>query len=147
MKTKLITMLLLLPSAMNAFACQDHGGFGFGSFGNFHPLAQQHMNKVDTTELKITHANKLNVSTDTDTQLQLSYVVPNDYRNAEVTLTPSKNLTIDDSSPLSLSKAQGMIDVKFKATGPGEHFIMVRIDATQGYRPYSKIQRVSVTAI
>lgn len=149
MKLKLVTLLLLLPNTMNALACEFHGGggFGMGSFGQFHPLAQQHMNNSAPVELKVTHDNRVKVTAETDAKLQLRYVVPDDYTNAEVILTPSKNVILADSSPLALSKDKGLIDVTFKATGPGEHFIMVRIDATQSYRPYSKIQRVSVTAI
>ncbi|MFT2089690.1 hypothetical protein [Paraglaciecola sp. 2405UD69-4] len=147
MKRKLATLLLILPSTLSALACEFHGGFGMGSFGGFHPLAQQHMENSAPVELRVTHDNHLSVTAESDANLQLRYVIPDDYSNAEINLIPSDNLVIADSTPLNLSKDKGMIDVKFTATGPGEHFIMVRIDATQSYRPYSKIQRVNVTAI
>ncbi|MBL4631611.1 MAG: hypothetical protein JKY14_10800 [Paraglaciecola sp.] len=147
MKLKLVTILLLLPSAMNTLACQNHGGFGFGAFGQFHSFAQQHVNITEPVELKVTHDSQLSVTTAKDALLQLRYIVPSEYTNAEVTLTPSKNIKIANSTSLHLSKAKGLIDVVFQATGSGEHFILVRIDATQSYRPYSKIQRVNITSI
>lgn len=147
MKLKLATIALLLPCSIHTLACQNHAGFGFGSFGQFHPLAQQKINNLQPLELKVTHDKQLSVATSKDIQLQFRYIVPTEYSDAEITLTPSDNLTISAPMPLVLSKEEGVIDVVFQATGTGEHFIQVRIDATQSYWPYSKIQRIDVTAI
>ena len=147
MKLQFSTILLLLPTAMNVLACQNHGSFGFGAFGQFHPIAKQHIYTPEPIKLEVTHDNQFNVSTAQDTQLQLRYAVPSEYTNAEITLIPSKNLKIVNPTPINLSKSKGLVDVEFQAIEPGEHFIMVRIDATQSYQPYSKIQRVNVIAI
>lgn len=144
MKVKITISLLGLLTAVNSFACEFHGGFGFPSFNPFHPLAQQHILSSQTTELKITHDDVLYVSSDAQETLTLRYVIPKRYANAEISLSSSENLTLTDSSLLNLTKTKGDLAIPFSVKHPGQHQIIVRIDATQNYRPFSKIQKISI---
>jgi hypothetical protein len=143
MKIQFLISLLLLSTGVKSFACEYHGGFGFGSFGQLHPLAQQHILASERTKLEIIHNEVLHI-TDSQGTLTIKYVVPQRYANTELTLSSSESLFISNSSPLSLTKAEGELTIPFHVTHSGQHDILVRIDAKQNYRPFSKIQRIKI---
>jgi len=146
MKVQLAIALLLLNTATNVQACENHNGFGFGfgAFDQLHPLAQQDNFAAEPSGLNVTHDRLMSIKTGKKAQLQLSYLLPYGYADAEVTLIASDALIFDDASPLGLTESRGKLDVQFSTVQSGEHYILVRIDATQSGKPYSKIQRVSV---
>ena len=146
MKIQLAIALLLLNTTANVQACEYHNGvgFGFGAFNQLHPLAQQDNLSAEPLSLSVTHDRLMSIKTGKKVQLQLSYLLPYGYADAEVTLIASDALIFDDASPLGLTESRGKLDVQFSTVQSGEHFILVRIDATQSGKPYSKIQRVSV---
>lgn len=148
MKIQLAITLLHLNTATKVQACEYHNGFsfGFGAFDQLHPLAQQDNLAPEPSGLSVTHDRLMSIKTGKKAQLQLSYLLPYGYADAEVTLIASDALIFDDASPLGLTESNGKLDVEFSTVQSGEHFILVRIDATQGGKPYSKIQRVSVTS-
>jgi hypothetical protein len=144
MKIQLALALLLLNTTTNMQACEYHNGFGFGAFDQLHPLAQQHNLMAEPSGLSVTHNRLMSVKTGKKALLQLKYRLPYGFADAEVTLIASDALIFDDASPLSLTESNGKLDVEFSTVQSGEHFILVRIDATQSGKPFSKIQRVSV---
>ena len=146
MKVQLAIALLVLSTATKVQACEYHNGFGFsfGAFDQLHPLAQQDNLSAAPSSLSVTHDRLMSIKTGKKAQLQLSYILPYGYADAEVTLIASDALIFDDALPLGLTESKGKLDVEFSTVQSGEHFILVRIDATQSGKPFSKIQRVSV---
>ena len=142
-KIQFLMVLLLLPNAMNSDACAYHNGPNFGAFGQFHPLAQRHVQIPQRSEIRLDHNKQVAVKTGIESQLPLRYFVPLEYVNAVVTDTASKDLVIANKLPLALTKTQGNTKVTFRATLPGEHYLLIVIDATLSNTPYSKIQKIT----
>lgn len=128
---------------MNSDACAYHNSPNFGAFGQFHPLAQRHIQIPQRSEIRLDHNKQVAVKTGIESQLPLRYFVPLEYVNAVVTVTASKDLVIANKLPLVLTKTQDINKVTFHAILPGVHSLLIAINATLSNTPYSKIQKIT----
>ena len=145
MKTKFTTLMCLLTFVTSSIACDLHGENNFGVFGQFHPLANQHRFVPQLAELNLNHAKEVNIKSNIDERVKISYSIPDHYNEARVSYAASENIVIHNelSHTLSLS---GNYNLSFRATQPGEHFIFVNIDAIQSTVPYIKTQRILIVS-
>lgn len=146
MRIQTIAGLIVLATSAASVACDYHGGMNFGVYGQFHPLAQRQALGPELAEISIVSQNVELVETNTEELIQLSYFVPLDYTYAEITLSGSEDLVVSNTVPYTLMKTRGNLDVSFRTKQAGEHFIVVRIDAKRENKPYSRVQRISVTS-
>ncbi|MBT0585952.1 hypothetical protein [Alteromonas oceanisediminis] len=130
----------------SAAACQYHDNRNFAAFGQFHPLAQRHLPSRPQAEFKVYHNRDIAVQTGDDRQLQLRYFLPLEYTHAKVSLVPSEAIRIDNLKPFNLIETRGNLDVTFRAEQPGTHSIVVALDAMIDNKPYSKLQRITITS-
>jgi hypothetical protein len=146
MQIKFIMFILLQSFAMTSFACALHDDPSFGRFGQFHPLAKQHRLLSELSELNLSHANEVSIKSNSDTQLRMNYYIPSHYSDAQVTLQPSEHIIILNELSRKLSLTGGSFNVLYRATEPGEHFILVKLNAMQSTMPDAKMQRINIVS-
>jgi hypothetical protein len=76
MKIQFALILFPLPNAINSDACEYHDGSNFDVLGQFHPLAQRHMQLPQRIDIREDHDMQVAVKTGTELQLPLRYFVP-----------------------------------------------------------------------
>ncbi|MEP1445981.1 MAG: hypothetical protein ABJK37_07725 [Paraglaciecola sp.] len=145
MKIKLAMLMLSQIFVTSSFACDLHGENNFGVFGQFHPLANQHRFVPQLAELNLNHAKEVNIKSNIDERVKISYSIPDHYNEARVSYSASENIVIHNELSHSLSLS-GNYNLSFRATQPGEHFIFVNIDAIQSTVPYVKTQRILIVS-
>lgn len=145
MKTKFTTLMFLVTFVASSHACDLHGENNFGVFGQFHPLVNQHRFVPQLAELSLNHSKEVNIKSNTDEQVKISYSIPDHYNEARITYSASENIVIHNELSRSLSLS-GNYNLSFRATEPGEHFIFVNIDAIQSTVPYVKTQRILIVS-
>ena len=147
MRLKLLILVIAIAST-TTFACDMHGQFGFGSFGNMHPLAQQHYGNSQQA-ITVKHPQKIATEAERPQSLSLTYSVPMTFTDARINITATDGIELLDGSEMRLTETNGQHELLYVVNKPGNHRITLSITGKGAFSSLAqsyKVQRIDITA-
>lgn len=139
-----VALITFIGLSSSSIACDLHGNSQYGQFAGFHPLAMQHYNQARFQLLTLTHPKTTQSVSGSESVVNISYRIPLEYRNVKMSFSGTEYIEFVDASILSLQQEQGVYELKYKVTKPGNHQISIHIDAMNNNEPFNMKQKISV---
>ena len=140
----LTVLLCLLP--LKGLACDLHAGGGFDQFPSFHPFANRHLSDQYTQTLSLKHASKIMATSGEPAAVTISYRVPINYDNVNVSFSGSEAIEFLESPKTVLEKVSGNYQLKYRVSESGNFKISIQVDAFNAGRPVTFLQHINVVS-
>lgn len=143
-RTKNINLVVLFILPFQGFACDLHGEGGFDQFPSFHPFANRHLSDQYTQTLSLKHASKIMAKSGEPAAVTISYRVPVNYDNVNISFSASEPIEFLESSKAVLEKVSGNYQLKYRVSEPGTFRILIQVDASDSGKPVTLLKHINV---
>lgn len=143
----LLTVATLCLSAivsLSSQACGLHGEMSYSPFYRNHPLAQQHFRPMPGQNVTLKYTQETSVVVDEVNTVELKFTTPMSFSDVWLKVFGSANIELVQKRDFALSKASGSLEVKYKATKPGEHQIFFEVKAKSNGKINDKVHTFKV---
>lgn len=147
-KLLLTTITLCLTSlvSVSSLACGLHGEMSYSPFYRNHPLAQQHFRPVARENVTLKYSQMSSVQVDEVNTVELKFTTPINFSDVRLKVFGSANIELVQQRDFLLSKASGSLEVRYKATKPGEHQIFFEVKAKNNGKINDKVHTLKVVS-
>lgn len=141
---------VLMSASTLTQACDYHNQPSFGAYGNMgnfaqsHPLMQRHISQSKTAQLSLSHARKVLNDVEEQASVDITYHLPENYKNASLRFTHSDGVEIDVKNEVEIDGLDGTYTLNYVPRKPGKQHILVWADATRQTLPFSIVQRIDL---
>lgn len=130
-----------------SLACDNHGFPGFGFFPQHHsPYNQSNRSKVKSKQIILKHSRYTLATLDKQELINISYIIPKDFSLATLEVSSSSNIEFEQAGKIALNDIKGTYKLAYKAKSSGAHVIKIKAEALNDGNPYSKSQKIYLTA-
>ena len=138
----LLSMMSLVASAV--YACQNHGGMGFGIYGGRHMGNGAANAGWQAPRIELSHPVLITTELGKEATINIGYTLPYAVTKAKLNIEPSGNIAMSSENEVPLDSRSGVQTISFTVNEAGEHKIMLQVEGMKGLRPEVLVRNISV---
>lgn len=141
----LLSLLFTLLCSPPVIPCEYHNTPMFGVFGMQH-VANRVLDNFHDVPLELDHVYHVSSAVGEPVEIEVSYKVPLAYQEPTLIFATSKEATVTSKDTVTIDRLKGVHIVTVQANAKGSHTLTIHLEATRNGKPYSRLQRLTLSA-
>lgn len=144
----LIIALLSSLYATTSLACENHAfpSFGIYSHKKQWPYEDYDRSETSPTHIVLKHSRYTSAKLDEQKVINIDYQIPDDFSLATLEVSSRNNIEFEPKGKIILEDSKGNYKLAYTAKSSGSHVIEIKAEAIKEGKPYTKVQKIYLSA-